>query len=147
METAPISKVAAKPRKSAAKPSIKLAIDKRALKKLNLVAVAYSYVERSMFATEDAYKAEVEVEGRAQEVIRMIEGLGIPVKGYPGDQHLLSNLQIDRPDVVVNLVDTLKGSDSLSTSVPAALELAEIPYTGSGMQGLVIGNSRQLTKQ
>jgi len=146
MATAPPSKVMTT-HKRAAKAKTKLAIDRRALKTLKLVAVAYSYVERSMFATEDAYKAEIEVEGRAQEVISMIESLGIPVKGYPGDAHLLANLQIDQVDVVVNLVDTLKGSDSLSTSIPAALELTEIDYTGCGMQGLVIGSSRQLTKQ
>ncbi len=49
---------------------IELAVDKKALKKLKLVAVAYSDVKREMFATDDAYKAEVEVEGRAQEVIK-----------------------------------------------------------------------------
>ena len=35
----------------------------------------------------------------------------------------------------------------LQTSVPAALELANIPYTGAGLQGLVIGNDRNLVKQ
>jgi D-alanine-D-alanine ligase len=126
---------------------IELAIDKKALKKLKLVAVAYSYVEREMFPTEDAYKAEVEVEERAQEVIKEVEKLGISAKGYAANQYLIANLQIDDPDFVVNLVDTLKGQDLLQTSVPAALELANIPYTGAGMQGLIIGNDRHLTKQ
>jgi D-alanine-D-alanine ligase len=126
---------------------IELAIDKKALKKVKLVAVAYSYVQREMFATEDAYKAEVEVEERAQEVIKVLEKIGIPAKGYPANEYLMSTLQIDDPDIVLNLVDTLKGSDLLQTSVPAALELANIPYSGAGMQGLVIGNNRHLTKQ
>src|SRR5438067_1115613 len=108
---------------------IELAIGKKALKKLKLVAVAYSYVQRDMFATEDAYNAEVEVEGRAQEVIKVLEKLGIPAKGYPANEYLISTLQIDDPDIVLNLVDTLKGSDLLQTSVPAALELGNIPYT------------------
>jgi D-alanine-D-alanine ligase len=56
-------------------------------------------------------------------------------------------LIVDDPDLVVNLVDTLKGRDVLQTSIPAALELANIPYTGAGMRGLVIGNDRQLVKQ
>jgi D-alanine-D-alanine ligase len=47
----------------------------------------------------------------------------------------------------VNLVDTLRGRDLLQTSIPAALELARIPYTGAGMRGLVIGNDRQLVKE
>ncbi|OGY16779.1 MAG: hypothetical protein A2784_02140 [Candidatus Chisholmbacteria bacterium RIFCSPHIGHO2_01_FULL_48_12] len=126
---------------------IKLAADKEALKRLKLVAVAYSHVEREWFPTEAAYQAEVEVEERAREVMGEVEKLGIQVKGYPGDQYLLTNLLVDRPDVVINLVDTLRGKDRLQTSVPAALELSNIPYTGAGMEGLIIGNNRNLTKR
>ncbi len=124
-----------------------LFVDKKALKKLKLVAVAYSYVERDMFPTEDAYIAEVEVQDRAQQVIKELEKLGIHAKGYPANQYFVTNLLVDDPNLVLNLVDTLRGKDALQTTVPAALELANIPYTGTGMQGLVIGNNRHLTKQ
>lgn len=137
--------------KSVEKPTvekrIKLTVDKDALKKLKLVAVAYSHVEREWFPTADAYWAEVEVEERAKEVIQHIENLGITAKGYAGDPYLLTNLLVDKPDLVVNLVDTLRGKDRLQTSVPAALELSNIPYTGAGMEGLIIGNNRNLTKR
>lgn len=126
---------------------IHLTIDKNALKKFKLIAVAYSHVEREWFPTADAYWAEVEVEDRAKEVIQAVENLGITAKGYPGDQYLLTNLLIDKPDLVVNLVDTLRGKDRLQTSVPAALELSNVPYTGAGMEGLIIGNNRNLTKR
>ena len=126
---------------------IDLVIDPKALKKYRLVAVAYSHVEREWFPTEGAYQAELEVEDRALEVVKALEGLGIPAKGYPGDQYFFTNLLVDHPDLVLNLVDTLRGKDALQTSVPAALELANIPYTGAGMQGLVIGNDRNLVKQ
>jgi len=138
------------PEKDSNKPvnsRVKLAVDKDALKKLKLVAVAYSHVEREWFPTADAYWAEVEVEDRAKEVIQHIENLGITAKGYPGDQYLLTNLLVDKPDLVVNLVDTLRGKDRLQTSVPAALELSNVPYTGAGMEGLIIGNNRNLTKR
>jgi D-alanine-D-alanine ligase len=125
----------------------KISIDKAALKKLSLVAVAFSHVERDMFPTEEAYNAEVEVEDRAAEVAEEIEKLGVKVKLYPGDQYFLTNLLVDKPDLVVNLVDTLKGRDALQTSVPAALELSSVPYTGAGMTGMVIGNNRNLTKR
>jgi D-alanine-D-alanine ligase len=137
----PKSKVLANTRQK-----IVLASDKRAMKKLKLVAVAYSHVEREFFPTEEAYEAEKEVEDRAAQVIAEIEALGIKAKGYQGNQYLLNNLQIDDPDMVLNLVDTLRGEDALSTSVPAALELSQIPYTGAQMQGMVIGNNRNLTK-
>lgn len=125
----------------------KLRVDKDALKKLGLVVVAYSYVERDMFPTEESYFAEVEVEDRAKEVAERIEKMGIQVKTLPGDQYFLTNLLVDKPSLVLNLVDTLKGKDRLQTSVPAALELSNLPYTGAGMEGMVIGNNRNLTKR
>jgi D-alanine-D-alanine ligase len=126
---------------------VRLPINEKALKKLKLVAVAYSHVEREWFPTEEAYIAEVEVEDRAKQVVEELQKLGITAKGYPGDQYFFTNLIVDDPDLVLNLVDTLKGRDSLQTSIPAALELANIPYTGAGMAGLVIGNDRNLVKQ
>ena len=126
---------------------VKLSIDKDALKKLSLVAVAYSHVERVDFPTQAAYDAEIEVEDRAEEVANKVKELGLNVKLYPGDQYFLTNLLVDKPDVVINLVDTFKGKDRLQTSVPAALELSSIPYTGAGMEGLIIGNNRNLTKR
>jgi D-alanine-D-alanine ligase len=79
--------------------------------------------------------------------VERIKKMGIPVKSLPGDQYFLTNLLVDQPDIVLNLVDTLKGKDRLQTSVPAALELSNVLYTGSGMEGLVIGNNRNLTKR
>lgn len=126
---------------------IHLNIDKQAIKKLGLVIVAYSHVEREWFPTKDSYEAEVEVEDRAAEVADVIKKLGVEVKAIPGNQYFLTNLLVDKPTVVLNLVDTLKGKDTLQTSVPAALELSNIPYTGAGMTGMVIGNDRNLTKR
>lgn len=126
---------------------VKLAGDKELLKKFRLVAVAYSHVERDMFPTQSSYEAEVEVEERAAEVLEEIKKLGVEAKLYKGDQYFLTNILVDKPDLIVNLVDTLRGKDMLQTSVPAALELSNIPYTGARMEGLVIGNNRNLTKR
>jgi D-alanine-D-alanine ligase len=130
-----------------ASPKVSLTVDKDALKKIKFVTVAYSYVEPEMFPTKDAYEAEVEVEERAQEVLEVVKKLGIEAKISPGNQYFLTNLLVDKPTLVLNLVDTLKGKDSLQTSVPAALELSNIPYTGAGMEGMVIGNNRNITKR
>jgi D-alanine-D-alanine ligase len=126
---------------------IQFFIDKDSLKKIKKVVVAYSHVEPEWFPTKDAYEAEVEVEQRALDVIKKVAELGLEVKGHKGDQYFLTNLLVDQPDVVINLVDTLKGKDRLQTSVPAALELSNMRYTGSGIEGLVIGNNRNLTKR
>lgn len=124
-----------------------LNIDKDALKKYKLVAVAYSYVERDMFPTQEAYEAEFEVVERAQQVMEEIKKLGVPVKGYHADEQLIPTLMNDKPDLVINLVDTLRGREGLSTSIPASLELLNIPYTGAGVQGFTIGCDRNLTKE
>lgn len=134
-------------KKTVPRQKIKLAIDHDSLRKFRLVVVAYSSVQREHFATKSAYEAEIEVEERAIEVSEEIRKLGVQVRTLPGDQYFYTNLLVDKPDLVVNLVDTLKGRDQLQPSVPAALELANIPYTGAGMEGLIIGNNRNLTKR
>ena len=124
-----------------------LFIDESSLKNIKLVAVAYSHVDRENFATEDAYEAEIEVEDRAEEVISEVAKLGLAVKGYAADQYFFTKILVDKPDLVINLVDTLKGKDKLQPAIPGALELSGIQYTGAGMRGLVIGNDRHMFKQ
>jgi D-alanine-D-alanine ligase-like ATP-grasp enzyme len=128
-------------------PTPRLSSNPEALKRIKLVAVAYSHVERDWFPTEEAYHAELEVEQRAAEVAAVLDRLNIPNRLYPADERFLTNLLVDRPDLVLNLVDTLRGKDALQTSVPGALEMVDIPYTGADMRGLVIGNDRNLFKQ
>jgi len=128
-------------------PTPRLSVSQKALKELRLVAVAYSAVEREFFPTEEAYHAEKEVESRAAQVLQVMERIGIPGRLYSADEYLLTNLLVDRPDLVLNLVDTLRGRDGLQASIPGALELLGIPYTGARMRGLVIGNDRNLVKQ
>jgi D-alanine-D-alanine ligase len=114
---------------------------------MKLVAVAYSFVQKELFPTEDAYVAEKEVEDRAQQVLEEIKKLGLEAKGYPADQYFLTNILVDKPDVIVNLVDTIRGKDKLASAVPAFLEYANISYTGCGTTGMVIGSNRNLFKE
>ena len=125
----------------------RLAVDKNALLKLRLVAVAYSHVKSAWFPTREAYQAEVEVEQRAKDVVAALKKLGLKAKAYRADRYFMAKLLVDQPDLVLNLVDTLRGSDALQVSIPGALELAGVPYTGTGMRGLVIGNDRNLVKE
>ena len=134
-----------KPREGKRTPRV--AVDKAALKKLRLVAVAYSHVKSEWFATPEAYQAEVEVEQRAKDVVTALKKLGLKAKAYRADRYFMAKLLVDQPDLVLNLVDTLRGSDALQVSIPGALELAGVPYTGAGMRGLVIGNDRNLVKE
>jgi len=125
----------------------KLNVDSDVLKKIKLVAVAHSFVQKELFPTEHAYIAEKEVEGRAQQVLEEVKKLGLEAKTYPADQYFLTNILVDRPDVIVNLVDTVRGRDKLSSAIPAFLEYANIPYTGCSPTGMVIGSNRHLCKE
>jgi D-alanine-D-alanine ligase-like ATP-grasp enzyme len=87
------------------------------------------------------------VEDRARQVMAEIEKLGLEAKGYPADQYLLTNILVDRQDIIVNLVDTVRGKDKLASTIPAFLEYAHIPYTGCGTTGMVIGSNRHLFKE
>lgn len=122
-------------------------IDDAALKGLKLVAVAYSHVDRADYPNQGAYEAELEVEERAEQVIAEVAKLGIAVKGYAANQYFFTNIMVDKPDLVLNLVDTVKGKDRLQPAIPGALELSDIQYTGAGMRGLVVGNDRHMFKQ
>lgn len=146
-EEKPIKKASRPRRKKYPNPTPRLSISEPALKRLKLVAIAYSDVEREFFPTEESFTAEKEVEGRAAEVLAVMEKLGVPGRLYSGDEYFLTKLLVDRPDLVLNLVDTVRGKDALQTSVPGALEMVDILYTGAGMRGLVIGNDRNLFKQ
>ncbi len=125
----------------------KLNVDSDALKTIKLAAVAYSFVKKEEFPTKDAYTAEVEVEERAQQVAKEIEKLGLEVKTYPADEYFLAKILMDHPDVIVNLVDTVRGRDKLASAIPAFLEYANIPYTGCGTTGMVLGSNRHLFKE
>ncbi|HZJ23907.1 MAG TPA: hypothetical protein VFD54_11395 [Anaerolineales bacterium] len=130
---------------SAVKTKLNIYTDE--LKQLKLVAVAYSFIQRDFFPTEDAFIAEKEVEVRAQKVIDEIKKLGLEARGYPADQYLLTNILVDKPDVIVNLVDTVRGKDKLASTIPAFLEYTDIAYTGCGTTGMVIGSNRHLFKE
>lgn len=148
MVTAPVTEESEDKRKGRKDvQSAQLAVSKKALKQLRLVAVAYSHVKTAWFPTPEAYEAEVEVEQRARDVVAALKQLGVKAKAYRADRYFMAKLLVDQPDLVLNLVDTLRGRDALQTSIPGALELAGMPYTGAGMRGLVIGNDRNLVKE
>lgn len=126
---------------------VKLNVDTEAIKKIKLVAVAYSDVQEEFFPNKEAFHAEKEVEERAQQIMEECKKLGLESKGYHADQYLLTNILVDRPDVIVNLVDTVRGKDKLASTFPAFLEYANIPYTGCGITGMVIGSNRHLFKE
>lgn len=116
-------------------------------KGIKLIGITYSKAERHFFPTEEAYISEQEVFQRAQILEKIIQNMGFETKLYPGDEKLFQNLSSDKPDIILNLVDTVRGLEFLGTCIPASLDLTQIPYTGSGMYSFVLSANKALMKE
>ncbi len=116
-------------------------------KGIKLIGIAYSKADRSFFPTEEAYISEAEVFERAKLIEKILQSMGFETKLYPGDEKLLQNINYDKPDLILNLVDTVRGVEFLGTTIPASLDLAQIPYTGSGMYPFILSANKALIKE
>jgi len=106
------------------------------------IAIIYSDVRREDFPTEELYITEKDADVDAVVIGRHLEALGVTVALYPGNADLPERLRHDRPDLVLNLVDSVKGDETQSATIPAMLELLEIPYTGTGVLGMALDSNK-----
>lgn len=115
--------------------------------KINLVGLTHSDVKREYFATEAQYLTEKDAEKDAAIIGQYLERLKIPAALYPANADLPAKLRQDKPTMVFNLVDSVKGLEYLSSTIPALLELLEIPYTGAGILGKSLDTNKFLVKK
>lgn len=111
------------------------------------IGIIYSDVKREYFPTEAQYITEKDALKDASLIGLYIEKLGIKTILYPGNSLLPEKLKADRPDMVLNLLDSIKGSEYLSSSIPGVLELLEIPYTGADILGKALDSNKFLVKK
>ncbi len=111
------------------------------------VGIIFSEVKREYFPTEAQYITEKDAQKDAELISKYLKNLGVEVELYPGDSNLPFKLKKDKPDIVINLVDSVKGFESLSSAIPGVLELLEIPYTGADILGISLGYNKFLVKK
>jgi len=111
------------------------------------VGIIYSEVRREYFPTEEQYITEKDADQDARLIANYLETLGITVFLYPGNADLPALLYQDRPELVINLVDSVKGDESLSSAIPGVLELLDLPYTGADILGLSLDTNKFLIKK
>lgn len=111
------------------------------------VAILYSDVNREYFPTEAQYITEKDADKDAELVGKYLETLGITVFLYPGNAELPERLRRDKPDLVINVVDSVKGDESLSSAIPGVLELLDLPYTGADILGLSLDTNKFVIKK
>lgn len=110
------------------------------------MAVLYSDVRRSYFATDAQFITERDADKDAALIAGYLRSLGVEVNLYAGNPYLPAHLRKDRPEIVINLVDSVKGDESLAASIPGVLELLDIPYTGADMLGMSLDTNKFVTR-
>lgn len=108
------------------------------------VAILYTDARREYYYTEEEFYTVDGSDEEAKAFGPTIESLGVKVCYIKGDANMAKNLQKEKPDMAINLVTTVKGYDYLGATVPATLELLEIPYTGANILGFSLGCNKYL---
>jgi D-alanine-D-alanine ligase len=111
------------------------------------VGILYSHTRREDFPTDAQYITEKDAEKDAITIGEYLGALGVEVLLYPGDEALAERLRQDQPELVLNLVDSVKGQENLAAAIPGVLELLNIPYTGADMLGLALDTNKFLIKE
>lgn len=111
------------------------------------VGIIFSDVKKEYFPTEAQYITEKGAEEDARIIANYLASLGISVCLYAGNERLPHLLQKDKPDMVINLVDSVKGNEALSSTIPGVLELMDIPYTGADILGMSLDSNKFLVKK
>jgi len=111
------------------------------------VGVIYSAVRREDFPTEAQYITEKGAEQDAHLIGEYLGTFGLEVCLYPGDEALTHCLRQDQPEMIFNLVDSVKGKESLAAAIPGLLELLDIPYTGADMLGMALDTNKFFVKE
>jgi D-alanine-D-alanine ligase len=111
------------------------------------IGIIYSDVRREYFPTEAQYITEKDADKDARLIGSYLETLGVNVLLYPGNALLPANLRKDKPEMVINLVDSVKGDEALASTIPGVLELLDIPYTGADILGLSLDTNKFLIKK
>jgi D-alanine-D-alanine ligase len=111
------------------------------------VAILYSEVKREYFPTEAQYVTEKDAERDAGVIAGYLNRMGVETVLIPGDDNLSENLKNAKPEMVFELVDSVKGYEFLSAAIPGILEILDIPFTGTDILGLSLCYNKFLIKK
>lgn len=111
------------------------------------IGVIHSDVKREWFPTEEQFITEKDAETDAAGIAQYLDKLGAQTILYPGNESLVENLRRDSPAMVFNLVDSVKGNEYLSSTIPGLLDTMDVSYTGAGILGLALTYNKFLVKK
>lgn len=111
------------------------------------VGIIFSDVKREYFPTEAQYITEKDAVDDAGLVGKYLLKIGIKPIFYKGNETIAEKLRKDKPEVVINLVGSIKGYEYLASTIPGVLEILGIPYTGTGILGESLTYNKFLVKK
>ncbi len=111
------------------------------------VAILYSDVKPEYFPTEEAYLTEKDADVYAGAVAKYVAKMDIDVELFAGDDKLAAKLKKYQPDIAINLVDSVRGDETLAPAVSGMLEMLHVPYTGSGILGQSLNTNKYVIYQ
>lgn len=96
-----------------------------------------------LMLTDDAWHTEGCVLAALREA-----GYEVQVAAIREDpREIVESVEKVRPDLVWNLVEAVRGQRYYEGHVAAVLELLDVPYTGSGVEGLLLCKDKALSKK
>lgn len=110
-------------------------------------AVIFSEVKKEYFPTESQYITEKDAYDDAKLISKYLNKLKIGTFLFPANELLASRLRKSHPDLALNLVGSVKGNEYLASTIPALLELLDIPYTGAGVLGEALSYNKFIIKK
>lgn len=108
------------------------------------VAILFTDAKREYFTTEALYITEKDAEKEANLIAEYIKKMGMECETFPADSSLIDNLRSYSPEMVFNLVYSVKGTDYDAATIPAILDFLEIPYTGADFFGYAFNTDKYL---
>ena len=107
------------------------------------IAILYTDAKREYCSTDEEFQT---IDGFTKKLsfsTHILRNWGSR-RSIKDDARMPEHLKKQKPDMALNLVTTVKGYDYLGATVPAALELLEIPYTGTNILGFSLGCNKYL---
>lgn len=111
-----------------------------------ILVILYSEAKREYFKSFEQFKTEEEVFIRSKIVASRLDKVGFKTILLPGNLDSILSLKKIKPVAVLNLVDSVEGREDRIAFIPALLDLAKVPYTGTGFLGLTINSDKFITK-
>src|SRR5574341_1170869 len=115
----------------------KLKVTILANKALDPADPAYEKMEKDWDEVEHGISDALNAKGHTTEILGVKEDVKAMFEG-------LINL---KSDMVFNVCEAFKGDSQLEMHIAAMLELIGLKYTGSGPQGILLGQNKALAKQ